>query len=123
MDGRDRVFAVKDATAVFSQADLGVRDLPFTRLAPELPEYFADLGHSGCADRMSLGQETAAWIDRAATTKLGHAIVNEFPALARLAQTQFLIHQQFGWRGRVVGLDHLDIIRPKPSLLVRLVGD
>ena len=123
MDGRDCVFAIKDAAAVFGQTDFGVRNLPLTRLAPELPEYLADLGHSGRADRMSLGQETAAWIDWAATSKLGHAIVNEFSSLAGLAQAQLLIHQQFGRRSRVVDLNHLDIIRSEPGLLVCLAGD
>ena len=123
VDGRDRVFAVKDAAAVFGQADFGTGDLPFTRFAPELPEYLADLGNPSRADRMTLGQEATTRIDRTAAAKLGHAIVNEFPAPARLAQTQLLIHQQFGRRGGVVGLNHLEIVRPKPSLLVRLAGD
>ncbi len=123
MNGRCRVFAPKHATAVFGEAHFCTLYLTCTRLAPKLPEYFTDLGNTGRADRMPLGQETAAGIDRAAATKLCHALVNKFSALAGLAQAQLLIHQEFGRRGRVVSLDNLEILRPKPGLLVCLVGD
>ena len=64
VDGHRGGVALEPAAAVLGEGDAGALDLALAGLAAQLPGRLADLGDAGGADRVALGEQAAAGVDR-----------------------------------------------------------
>ena len=97
---------------------------PSTWRAPASPRqmrgHFVDVGDTGGAKGMPLGQQAAGHIDRGAPAKRHVAVVDQPARLALAAQPEVFIVQNLGGCEAVVQLNEIDVFRAKPAPSRRL---
>ena len=110
VDGRGRVVDAGDAAAgALRQADARAVDLARAGAALQLPHDLDHLRDAGGAERMALGEQAAARVDRHAAAEPRGAGAQQRHRLAVRRQAQRLVVQQLGDREGVVQLDHVDV--------------
>src|SRR5690606_32709920 len=91
------------------QADLGAGDLAVAGLVAQMGDDLVDVGHTGGAQRASLGQQPAGDVDRHAPVAPGGTRIDEVAGAARRAQPQVVVVQQLGGGEAVVQLHQVQV--------------
>src|SRR5690606_36993702 len=95
--GRGRMIGTSyTAASALGHSDARRISLTSTSTALQLPHQLDHLRHAGGAQRMPLGQQAAAGVDRHPSTDAGSAGVKQIYSLARCGQTKRLVIKQFG---------------------------
>ena len=81
------------------------------RFTTHLLENLDALGYAGSAGGMPFGFQTAAWIDRDATTDVGLAVLDHLGCAELLAEAEVLVVDQFDASEAVVHLGDIDLNR------------
>src|SRR5256884_3312584 len=120
-DHRRRVGAEETAT-VLGQRHPGPRRLARPAPAAELIGQLDELPAPGRADRMPLGQQAAAEVDRDLAAERGRPGGEQRRALPLPAQAELLVGDQLGGGGRVMQLNDVNVTGPPAGLLVGRLG-
>jgi hypothetical protein len=79
-----------------TDAQVGVRDLAFAGLAPQLSPNFVKLGNAGRTDRMPLTFQTAGGVDRLQTVQACLSLGYGLEALTGFEKAQIFDVKEFG---------------------------
>ena len=104
------------------EADLRAFDLSRACLAAEVPDDLDDVGDAGGAERVALGEQAAAGVDRDLAADLGRAFVDQLAGLALAAEAEVLVVQELGGGEAVVQLDLAEVLGADAGLLVGFLG-
>ena len=105
----DRLEGSDPASHRVGDADAGIRNLTVLDLAAQLPGELDDLGDTGGADRVTLGEQASADVDR-------DDLVEQCPTL--LGETERLRGEHLADRERIMDLGHVDVRRRDPGGLI-----
>src|SRR5438309_1568563 len=108
------------AAPVLRQGHPGSRHLPLPTPAVELPGQLDDLRGSRGADRVAASQKPAARVDRQLASQPGHPVEDQSRGVSRAAESKLLVELELRHRGRVVQLDHVQVLGTQPGPFVRL---
>src|SRR5439155_18014193 len=97
-------------------------DPPLVRLPGELPHELGALREPGRAERVTLREEAARRIHHPLPAVRDLVLVDQPTALPFLAEPERFVSDQLVRTEAVVELDHLDVLRTEPRLLVDRLG-
>jgi len=106
------------AAAVLRQRELCALDLPLARAPLELLGELHDLREAGGPDGVPLAQQAAGGVHGLAPAELRGPRRDVLAALALGAEPELLVGHDLGGGGRVVDLDHVEVLRAHTGLLV-----
>src|SRR5699024_11841272 len=78
-------------------------------------------GHSGSADGVALGLESAGGVDRQAPADFGLSCFDEGMTLTWGSESESLVFEEFGDREAVVGLEEIQLVDADASGFQRLL--
>jgi hypothetical protein len=118
VDGAGGQVGADPAPDVQRQAEAGGRHLPLAAAALELPGQLHHLGRAGGPDRVAAREQAAARVDGDAPTQPRHAVPQQPGRLVQLAEADPPALEQLADRGRVVELDHVQVLGTRAASLV-----
>src|SRR5204863_4571432 len=116
----DHHHVLAHAGVVVGETDARARDLARARLAAQLPEGLAGLGHAGGAERVAAPDEAPARVDHDLAPVVGQPLLDEAPALALRAEAELLVGDDLGDGEAVVDLGEIDVVGAHARHAVRV---
>jgi hypothetical protein len=109
-------------TKVVLQCNLAILDLTFIGHATHLPAELSTLSQAGGSKRMTLRDQTTAWVHNDSTSISEITLIDGFTSLTDWAEAQSFIGHKLICRKAVMKLTDLDIIRGDSSGLIDSLG-
>ncbi len=123
MNRHRRGIASQKAATVFGEPNACAVHLAGAASPAQLIDDFHDLRDSGGADRMALGEESAARIDDVDSAEIQGSSRQKLGTFTFGTDPEFLACDQFGGRGGVVNFEHVNVRGPDAGDFVRAFCD